>query len=152
VNKRQLKKNLSAFGYTIKDGEVKGKLIPRWPAEHYLNRNHPLVVRYWDRIANEQARVLPSVIKAKIDRVSKSEFIRRVNEHEPMTLPKWSEQGGKPRQRLYSVARHFIEGVDWKGLTYVQGSAIENAQFSALFKSRPQVIGNRTQSGNRLCQ
>jgi len=152
VNKRQLKKYLSAFGYTLKDGEVKGKPIPRWPATDYLNRNHPLVVRHWDRVYKEQARVLPSLLSAKIDRVSKSEFVRRVNQHEPMNLPTWSEQGSKPRQRLYSIARRFVEGVQWEGLTYAQGCAIENAQFSALFKSRPQIIGKRIQSGNRLCQ
>lgn len=150
MNKRILKKYLSAFGYTIKDGVVCGKQTRRRPATDYLNRHHPLVVRHWNRIYKEQARVLPALLTAKIDRVSKAEFVRRVNEHEPMNLPKWSERGGKPRQRLYSVARYHRASVDYHGCMR-RYNAESDAAFSALFKSRPQVIGKRIQSGNRLC-
>lgn len=150
MNKRILKKYLSAFGYTLKDGEVCSKPTRRRPAEWFLLPSHPLARRRNDRRTREQARVLPSLLKAPIGASFKGELIRCVTKHEPMNLPKWSECGGKPRQRLYSAAHHHRAPVDYHDCM-TRYNAESGAAFSALFRSWPKVIGKRIQSGNRLC-
>ena len=76
MTKRLLKKYLAAFGYTLtttnyidvasgqtmKDGEIKSRPI--------YHRN--------DRSAQEQARVLPALLKAPIGRSIKAELARQV--------------------------------------------------------------------------
>ena len=149
MTKRLLKKYLAAFGYTLKDGKVCDKPTRRRPAERFLLPSHPLARRCNDRRTREQARVLPSLLKAPIGASFKGELIRRVTEHEPMNLPKWSERGGKPRQRLYSAARYRRESVDYHGCM-TRYNAESDAAFSALFRRWPKVVGKRIQSGNRV--
>jgi hypothetical protein len=151
MTKRLLKKHLSAFGYTIKDGKVKGKPTRRNPAEWFLLPSHPLARRRNERRAAEQARVLPALLNAPIGDTLKAELSRRVGEreHKPMDLPAWSEKGGKPRQRLYSAARYHRARVDYHGCMR-RYNAESDAAFSALFRRWPKVIGRRIQTGNRI--
>lgn len=149
MTKRLFKKYLSAFGCTLKDGKVCGKPRRRHGIEFYLLPSHPLASRRNGRSAKERARVLPAIIKAKIRDDIKTSFVRQVREHEPMNLPAWSEQGGKPRLRLYSAARYFIDIPNYAGDLQAHRAEI-GRRFSALFRERPQVIGKRVQSGNRI--
>lgn len=151
MRKRILKKYLDAFGCTLKNGKVCGKKSHRrHPFAHYLNGNHPLTVRHTKRFYREQARVLPALLKAPIGKVNKAAMARRVSQQQPATLPPWVEKGGKPRLRLRWAVRHCIAEVSAKGLTEAQHQAALDAQLSALFRSRPQVLGKRLQSNNRM--
>lgn len=149
MTKRLLKKYLAAFGLTLKDGTVCGKRIRRFGLQMYLLPAHPLSCRRRDRGARERARVLPAILKANIDAGAKRQCAARVSNYEPMDVPAWSEQGGKPRRRLYSQARFFIDIPDYAGDMQAHRAEV-NRRFSALFRERPQIIGRRIQTGNRI--
>ncbi len=151
MTKRLLKKYLAAFGLTLKHSEVCGKQIRRFGLQSYLLPAHPLACRRRERGARERARVLPALLKSKIDAAAKRQCDARVYNYEPMDVPAWSEQGSKPRRRLYSQARFFIDIPDYAGDLTAHRAEV-NRRFSALFRERPQIIGKRIQSGNRLCR
>jgi hypothetical protein len=151
MRKRLLKKYLAAFNCTLKSGNVVGsKPLRRHPSHWYLPQNHPLTVRRTNKSYREQARVLPALLKASIRDVLKASFARRVAERGPATQPVRPEHGGRPRQRLLSAVIFFVKRASAKGLTDKQYLAALDAGFTALLRERPQVLGKRLQSGNRV--
>jgi len=150
VNKRQIKKALGLFGYTMtKTGEIKGKKTRRYNYAYWLNYNHPSARRYWERVLREQVRAVPKLLSAPLhDEVMKRELRLRALDfaearEQANSLPVWVERGGRPRRRLLSSIRWLLPPIsaeDWAPLQY---EAKHNARVSALLKANPKVLGKR---------
>lgn len=150
MNKRQSKKALGLFGYTMtKTGEIKGKKTRRYNYAYWLNYNHPQARNYWGRLLREQARVVPKLLSASLhDEVMKRELRLRALDfaearEQANSLPSWIERGGRPRRRLLSAIRWQLPSISAEGLTYLQYEAKHNARVSALLKANPKVLGKR---------
>ncbi len=148
MNKRQIKKALALFNYTMtKTGEIKGKKTRRYNYAYWLNYNHPQARNYWGRLLRERARAIPKLLSAPLhDEVMKQELRRRALDYDPghaESLPVWIERGGRPRCRLLSSVRWQLPSISAQGLTYLQYEAKHNARVSALLKANPKVLGKR---------
>lgn len=158
MRKRLLKKYLKPFGLTLKRGKVAcQKRTRRFREDTYLPMNHPLYVRRLKRYYREQARVLPALLKARINPKTKAAFARQVADAQLLAkdgdaLPKlvWVERGARPRQRLLSSVAVYTDYIELKGKTDRQYLAAVDAKFSALLRRWPRIVGKRIQSGSRV--
>lgn len=149
MRKRLLKKYLKAFDFTLQNGEVRRRLCRRQPAEFHLKQSHPLVCRRRARSEQERARVLPALLKARIDDYVKFKLRRDMKTYRPVPAMPWAERGGRPRGRLFSAVLGKLDMPVYDGDLRAFQAKLDRA-CSAFLRAHPRALGKRIQSGNRV--
>lgn len=143
MNKRQLNKHLSLFGYRLEDGGIKGTKAGRMPQTSLFLPSHPRVRRHHARLHRVKKLALSALLRSCLSDSIKAQISYRVESYVSNTVP-WTGDEGRPRKRLYYMLRRFLDVPD-----LVDGDTIEEARrretkfFQGKLRANPKLLGKR---------